>query len=139
MRQNDQIRSKDTTLSGDSTLSPLGLNEPTTMSFTWNSALNITLLLLLVAAIVVGFLTLPVDKVLFLIQFHFWVLLSSSFSSFCLNLKWGGCIFVELINFHDTLLELPCVCGFFHDCLITHMWQKKIEVVFAYRNFNQGG
>ncbi|KAK8470921.1 hypothetical protein PHAVU_003G092700 [Phaseolus vulgaris] len=34
------------------------------MSFTWTSALNITLLLLLVAAIVVGFLTLPVDKIL---------------------------------------------------------------------------
>ncbi|KAG4401365.1 hypothetical protein AAZX31_07G238500 [Glycine max] len=36
----------------------------TTMSFTWTSALNVTLLLLLVAAIVVACLTLPVDKIL---------------------------------------------------------------------------
>ncbi|KOM33612.1 hypothetical protein LR48_Vigan01g316800 [Vigna angularis] len=34
------------------------------MSFTWTSALNITLLILLVAAIVVACSTLPVDKIL---------------------------------------------------------------------------
>ncbi|KHN03444.1 TVP38/TMEM64 family membrane protein, partial [Glycine soja] len=36
----------------------------TTMSFSWTSALNITFLLLLVAAAVVACLTLPVDKIL---------------------------------------------------------------------------
>lgn len=49
------------------------------MFTTWVSYLRTTLLLLLISAVVAAVLTLPIEKVRFFLQFHFWVSLISFF------------------------------------------------------------
>lgn len=121
-RENDQIRSKDQILRDDSSLSPLGLGELTTMSFTCTSALNITLLILLVATIVVACLTLPVDKVFF----NPISLLGSSIflnkTKYLVLFVWtltgmGAFLFNWLIS-----MTVLCVCCFFHAMGFDSSW-----------------